>query len=137
MACAAIGLAAVARKVVAERLKRSVIGRFMLDAQTEVDGQLAGDLPVVLDVDAEVLVLLGEAAAAGHAAARMPSSSDTSSPPTGGAGELSSGPVPQVLLKLRIGASSRRVAVAEYAIDAELGTEAQAVVALHPGEVAD
>ena len=54
--------------MVAERLKRSVSGESYSDAQTDVDGQLVGELPVVLHVEAEVLVLLGEAAAAGGAA---------------------------------------------------------------------
>ena len=63
--------------------------RIVLDAQAEVEGQLAGDLPIVLDVRRRntcpdcAKLPLRVALPPG-----MPSSSETSSPPTGGAGRV-------------------------------------------------
>ena len=87
------------RLIAAEPASRAVeaLGhrRFVLDAQAEVDRQLAVDLPVVLEVRAEVFVLMAKLPLRVMLPPGMPSRTETSSPPTGGAVELFSGPLPQ------------------------------------------
>src|ERR1700712_2101880 len=103
MAAAEIGFGWSPRKVVADRLKRSVNGvsysarRPILRVSLRVIFQSSCTyMPRYLSCWAKLPLLVALPLG-------IPSNSDTSSPPTVGAGELSSGPEPHTELNVRMG----------------------------------
>ena len=111
-------------------------GRLVLVAQAEIEGQFPGDLPIVGDVEREVFVLLDVAVGDSHAAGGDAHEHGRGLAATRGIGGGVVG-LHVVGVVVQLGREHRLVAVARFAVHAELRSEAQCVIAARVGEVAD